>query len=344
MSEYDEVLGDIKWLWQNWIAKGFVSMLVGDPGVGKSMIALALANIVLKGMDWPTYANETPPGKIVWIDTEASQQLLRIRSRKMDIIRENVIVTSIDGDMLTQIDILNDEHKEAIANLIREIKPELVVLDSLGGSHSGGENKVEDIAPIMKFFANLARDVPTCILMTHHLNKGRQDESVEISLSRIRGSTSIPQYTRTIIAVEKIDTESIKMHVIKNNLARIEKPLAVKFISDQEGDVVKVDFGSYTAPAKKKTKVEQCADWLLSTLGEIPEENEGIRVKDLLEKAEPFGYTKSNIYGAKNVLGERISVTGNGKTAYWKKTIQQKVDTNSVEIIMKKNKEKSDVR
>src|SRR5439155_6470449 len=40
---------EVDWLWGSWLARGDLALLVGDPGVGKSILALCLADAVRRG-------------------------------------------------------------------------------------------------------------------------------------------------------------------------------------------------------------------------------------------------------------------------------------------------------
>lgn len=340
--ELDEVIGEIKWLWKDWLPRGFVTMLVGDPGIGKSMLVLSIVNFILTGEDWPTCKNDDKPSNVIWIDTEASQQLLRIRSINMNIDRSKLYIPVVDGDILGQIDVMNEEHRDIILDMIENLEPSLIVLDSLGGSHTRGENKFEEISPIMKFFAVIARDKNIAVLMTHHLNKGMQGENPEISLYRIRGSTAIPQFSRSIMAMEKVNDKEVKLRMIKSNLSRKAEPLLLMPSLNADGEIMKMDYKEYKPPPGKITKQETCANWVVLYLKEHEKENpEGIRLKNLIEAAEGEGYTRGNIYAAKTFLRERIQVKGTGKEAYWF-YVGNNTDTASVEMIINAKRSKKD--
>ena len=44
---------DVRWLWPGRIPIGKVTLLVGDPGNGKSLVALDIAARVSRGAAWP---------------------------------------------------------------------------------------------------------------------------------------------------------------------------------------------------------------------------------------------------------------------------------------------------
>ncbi len=48
---------DVHWLWENHIPLGEITLLIGDPGVGKSYFSYFLSAQVSKGGYWPNYPN-----------------------------------------------------------------------------------------------------------------------------------------------------------------------------------------------------------------------------------------------------------------------------------------------
>lgn len=316
LDELDGVLTDIHWLWHDWIPKGFVSMLVGDPGIGKSVVALDFVRIITTGDTFPLVDERAKKSNAVWIDTEASQQLLNIRSKRLGVDRTRVTIPVIGGDILAQINITIPEHREQILSIITAKKPTILVLDSLSGSHNRGENKVEDIKPIMEFFAQVARDYDIGVLIIHHLNKSHISDSPEISLYRIRGSMAIPQFARSILALESITDNTTKLRVIKSNLSRLAKPITVVADTDKDGDIKSISYQPYAAPERKKLKKEMCAEWVLGIL-ESSDSDTGVPLKELEDMGVANGYTRANLYAAKEVLGDRVAVTGTGRTAFW---------------------------
>ena len=49
----------LRWLWPGRIPLGYITLLVGDPGAGKSLVALDIAARVSRGAPWPDVNDET---------------------------------------------------------------------------------------------------------------------------------------------------------------------------------------------------------------------------------------------------------------------------------------------
>lgn len=314
VEDLDGILSNITWIWPGWLAEGFNTLLAGDPGVGKSAVALDFVRRVTKGLAWPLTDKDGKPGNTLWIETEASQQLLVLRSKSLGVDRKRLFLPIIDGDMLAQPDIWNPDHRQQILNLIEAKEPKLVVLDSLGSASSHGENRKEDVAPLMEFFAMMARDYGTSTLIVHHLRKTSINEPPEVSLGRVRGSSAITALARTVIALDKPQKDGARLSIIKTNISKPAQPLALRFVDDERGDLGSIAYEPYVPPTAKRLKKEVVADWLEAELSTC---DSALDLKDLVDRGEANGYTRQNLYAAKEVLGDRIRVTGTGNHATW---------------------------
>lgn len=55
----------IKWLWKNRIPEGKLSLIVGDPGIGKSFFTIFMAAHVTTGKPWPDCSAPIEVGKVL---------------------------------------------------------------------------------------------------------------------------------------------------------------------------------------------------------------------------------------------------------------------------------------
>ena len=313
LEELDDYLGTVKWLWKNWMPLGFVTLLAGDPGAGKSMAALDWVRVAVTNGNWPTGEKcDTPNCTAVWVEAESSQQLLNDRSKQLKVPRKLCYLPSFGGDLFGQPDLNDMEHQQQLLNVVKARKPKLIVVDSLGGANAGGENKIEEVRPLMNFLADLARDEDAAVLLIHHFKKPSQQEDMSVAMYRVRGSGGIIAFSRSIIACEKTKAGAI-LRSIKSNLGPIPPPLNMSFKFDGDNGIEKIIYEPWQAPEPKHTKKELCSNWIWGIL--TKQGRTGLLT--LVEMGEGEGYTRGTIYAAKDLLENQILVDGTGREAYW---------------------------
>jgi hypothetical protein len=76
----------ILWLWKNWLALGKLHILAGQPGKGKSTIALKIAAAVSSGGKLPDGTSAKRGGVVIWsAEDDASDTLTRALKRRAQI-------------------------------------------------------------------------------------------------------------------------------------------------------------------------------------------------------------------------------------------------------------------
>jgi putative DNA primase/helicase len=293
-ADLDSLIGPIKWLWKNWLPQGMLTIIAGELGVGKSIMALRIAACFLRGDPWPDgtpYTGET--GAVLWCEAEAAQAINLSRAKAWGLPLDR-IYTPFEDPL---VDILLDDpnHKEAIATVARREEVLFMVVDSLRGATRGDENSSETIA-VTKWLAELARDTDKPLLLSHHLRKkGLRDVGNKVTLDRLRGSSAIGQPARVILAIDvpdPKDKEAKRLSVIKNNLARFAEPVGLSI--DGEG----VAFGDAPQEPYTETLQERAADLLLMLLASGPMPSADIR-----KEVEEAGLSWHAAKRAKEKLG-----------------------------------------
>jgi hypothetical protein len=127
----------VDWLWQDRIPLAALTLLEGDPGIGKSLLALDLAARVSSGRPMP---DDTPgkEGRVVLVaphDSATRTIIPRLRAAGGDPFQVFLLTTVLDVDpkngqlFYHPFSLLHDEH--LLDKIITRTKAVLVIIDSL---------------------------------------------------------------------------------------------------------------------------------------------------------------------------------------------------------------------
>jgi len=305
-ADLDEVLAPIEWEWPLWLSKGFLHIVVGMTGEGKSKLALRIAGVFLVGLDWPDGTPyEEPTACVVWCEAEAGQAMNRDRAKAMKLPTDKIL-SPLD-DPLDDFRLNNAVHLAKLAYMASLPEVKLIVVDSLSGADPTAEKSTED-AKNVNWLAGLARDTQKPVILTHHLRKrGLFDIEGEVSLDRVRGISTILQYARVIWAIDTPnleDRDTKRLSVIKSNLAK--KPEPIGFVIDDD-----ITFTDAPSRPKIETLQDKGVDLLLNLL------SKGAAPATTIEQEfDGAGLSKRTMREAKKVL-QVVSIKQPGKGWLW---------------------------
>lgn len=147
-SELDNVLG-------GGFVAGSVVLVGGEPGIGKSTLLLQTANVVSKNL-------AKTGKKCLYVAGEESAQQVRLRSQRLNADSAGLLV-------------LPETDLETVCDKIKEIKPALVVIDSIQtvasaelSSPAGSAAQVRSCAQVL---IDLAKETDTPMAIIGHLTK-----------------------------------------------------------------------------------------------------------------------------------------------------------------------------
>ena len=305
-TDLDGMLGPLEWEWENWLAKGFLHILVGQTGEGKSRLALRVAATYLTDLDFPDGTPyEGARGSIGWAEAEAGQAMNRDRAKAMGLPTDHIL--SPLSNPLDDFRLTIPEHQARLADLAMRPDVKIIVVDSLSGADPTAEKSTED-AKSINWLAALARDCQKPILLTHHLRKrGMMDTEGEVDLDRVRGISTILQYARVIWAIDTPDLTNKdlkRLSVIKSNLGKKPDPIGFT-IND------KITFTDAPSKPKVETLQDRGIDLLLNILakGATP-------AKTIEEEFNGAGLSKRTLWEAKKALSV-VSIKHAGKGWLW---------------------------
>lgn len=213
-------LKEISWLIEDYFEADSLAQVFGDPGCGKSFVAIDVACCVATGTPW--HGNEVTQGAVFYIAGEGHNGLAR-RFKAWEIGTGK----SLDGAPLYKSQraaMLYDASEaaivaEAVHALAKEVgKPAMVIIDTLARNMGGDENSTEDMNAFISHLDLYFRQKwGCCVLVVHH--SGAMDKD------RSRGSTALRGAMDAEYKVELLPAGQVQFSGKKMKDAEIPKPL-----------------------------------------------------------------------------------------------------------------------
>ena len=214
----------IDWLWRGYIPLRKVTILDGDPGLGKSMISVDLASRGSIGGLAPTGEPLGDAFTTIYVSLEDDAEdtiLPRIVRAGGDQSRFHLVRKLV---LPAQIDRL-----EATANCLRA---RLIVIDPLM-AYLGDRVKTNDdhlVRRALEPLAEMAARLDAAVVLVRHLNKKAGDDAIY----RGGGSIGFTGLARSVLAVglDPDDHDRMILAPIKLNVARRPASLAYRIVAD----------------------------------------------------------------------------------------------------------------
>ena len=212
----------IQWVWQGWIPEGKVTVLAGDPGLGKSLITTMIAAKVSNSGSWPVDGGHAPCGDAIILSAEddASDTIIpRLRIAGADLDRVHIlqptVKTDTPGDKLFSI----YDDIPLLEELVKSLDCRIVIIDPASAftgvidSHNNAE--VRALLFNLKAFAERTGVAVLCVT---HFSKGTAGNS---PVYRVMGSLAWTAAARSVIGVLKDPDDKRRrlMMPIKSNIA-----------------------------------------------------------------------------------------------------------------------------
>ena len=318
----------INWLWPEKIARGKVSMIAGDPGLGKSLITLALASAVSTGARWPVDGGNAPTGSVVILsdeDSTADTIRPRLDAAGADCTKIHALklVQEIneDGEIFERSFSLQKDI-ERLAEVLKRLRNcVLIVIDPISAYLGGTDShKNADVRALLSPLSELAERFNVAIVSVTHLNKGSGN-----AIYRATGSLAFVAAARSVLGVTKDPDDQRRRLVLpmKNNLGKDSTGMAYKIETADNGapvvmwepEPVDIDINEVLNGESDDYRSERndAIDWLESELGGGP-----VTVNKLRQGAAATGHSWATVRRAKKDIGVRARKTGmTGGWEWW---------------------------
>lgn len=262
---------EVSWLWPEYLSRGKLTLLVGDPEGGKSFLSLDLAARLTSGQPWPDDAPAAPVARVLLLQAEdGAENTVRPR---LDALGGNatqlIEIRSIPQGTSTRLFSLKSD-VEKLRPVLSTGLVGLLIIDPLTAYLGEGTNthRDADVRRVLAPLADLAAETGVAVLAVMHLNK---NEEASQGIYRVGGSIAFPAVARQVLAVHTRSDGRRVLSCIKDNLG--PKPPALAFHITGEGLGARLEWDGPLNPEEAKrqaVKRHGAIDLLRSVLARGP--------------------------------------------------------------------------
>lgn len=311
----DVEIEDIEWIWYPYLARGELTILEGDPDVGKSYLAQRVCGAICDGVSLPSpRPDKREPGTVIYFDIEntaatVTKRRLSDLRRPANFFQEETPFSMNDADNLNKV-------REAMTR----VNPDVVVFDTLN-TYLGKVNtdNATDSAQALVVFRMLAREFGCAVLLLRHLTKTGREKAIY----RGQGSIAFTGVARIVIACGPVpDSPNLRAAAItKLNIA--PKPRALTYtirakptLKDPNasgfewGEYIDLDAEQLIGGTERRShgEVDDAVALLERALINGPADK-----KELQQLAAVQGLSWTTVKRAAKVLGVKFNVAGFGR-------------------------------
>lgn len=316
------------WAWNGLIPINALTVLAGNPGLGKSTIALEKAAQWSRGLVDGDFEG-CPVDVIISSaeDSPAHTLIPRLTAAGGDLSRIHFIGMPREGSV-DSIALPDDVH--AIRRAMEQVAAKILIIDPLACHLNQTINswRDADIRRALSPMAEMAENLGAAVLAIVHLNKGNYSEAQY----KISGSTGIVAAARSVLLVaeDPEDESACVLAHLKCNLS--PKAISRRYttverrIPSEGGDILTsaIVWGdeapgltaSSVLNAKKDPEelsaTEEAMEWLEGHLGGL-----ALAAKQVVAEARKMGIKERTLKRARQALGVQAFKNGFGKDGVW---------------------------
>lgn len=274
---------DVEWLWTNRIAFGMLNAIIGNPGEGKSTLAMEIAACGSRG-DEPFTNSKRTPFVTLYMSNENDHAITsKPRFLAMGGCEANIFALERikNPDGTTRSVTLDDI--AVIEKAIRQTKARLLIIDPLQ-SYIGEKtdtNKANQTRAKLDPLIDLAGRTGVAVLIVAHTAKASSERAIHSML----GSIDIAGAMRSILMVgtPADRPEDRALLLVKHSVGPWADSLGFRIVKDEgNGARTRIEwtgishytFADLRAPEKKssrvKTQKERACEWLRNALENGP--------------------------------------------------------------------------
>ncbi len=294
---------DIKWVVKDLFAKKLVSVIFSEPGVGKTVLAMDIAEKLTKGEAIFNQYKVEKPMKVLYFQGDFPNTIMRNRLQQMFHKPDDSffkIVNRYDAEANGfSIDLTNEQGQENLKTILEEYKPDFVIFDTFISFFDGDENKQKDVKEPIDFLRKLTSNYDCSILLCHHSRKrGSNEKRKGLDQSDLIGSFVTARLCGLMLAIAHNTEKSTKEEKYNTVLCAKTwfKPIEpFEFvISNNDAQFIQVIYTTEEITSNAKNKTQLAKEKIVSVLSNMPEV--GFSAKSLKSIAGCSDRTVNNVF------------------------------------------------
>jgi len=202
----------LKWLFPGFVPAGKVSILVGEPGLGKSQVVTDLAARVTRGLPMPFCNKPAEPATVL---------MLNMEDHLYDTVRPRLLAAGADLDRVrvfagTGMGLIADA--ERLVTIADKHEAALIVFDPLAAFLEDFDiGKDRHVRMLLQPLTRIGTLSGAAILIVHHVNKNERARA----LSRAAGSHALTAVARSVMTVvrDPENPDGRVLTLLKGNLS-----------------------------------------------------------------------------------------------------------------------------
>lgn len=270
----------VEYLYDNFIVKNDIVMIVARPGTGKSLLSVALCNMFL---------SEEKIKRVFYLDGDNSE--LTIKTRNIHLLKEKF------GNRLNYfVELTQTKLTEIINELMKkDLTDCLIIFDSIKNFIVGDRNSHKDVTKLMKMLKKLRKNGATIIFL-HHQNKLQKEFNSEFA-----GSSAFAEDVALAFELRKNEDKQTYILIPIKDRNNTSDYIAFKY--NQDNTLTKVDV-DYAMETNEDLEIKE------EIIRFIASSNEKPKYSDILSTLIDAGYNKD----------KANKIIQSGKDKYWKAT------------------------
>jgi putative DNA primase/helicase len=344
----------LKWLWPGRIPLGKLTLLIGDPGLGKSLVTIDIAARVSRGSSFPD-GERCEVGHVIFLSAE-DDAADTIRPRLDAAGADVALVHTLEGMRVTLADNSTSDRPFDLETGIATLEDalaripgvRLIVIDPISAYLGGADSNTNaEVRKLLSPLAAFAAKYGVAVLCVTHLRK-----SAGVAVHRAIASIAFTAAARAVWAVasDSSDTNRRLMLMVKLNLGpnvgglafRIETQNALPRLDWESGavtvnanDVLNIEY------SEDHSELKEAEEWLREYLADGP-----VAASEAIRAANAVGITRTTLWRAATSLTVvRRKLGGRGAGWEWSLTREGKESSpvyTNVDSLTKQVKTKRD--